>query len=190
MFGSLSVTAIFTALGVMIYLAVQKIPRCLRVRAHSKARQAAAPSYRNWDEMWTIVSVLVWAVVLFQPYNTRMIPEKDGMIYTAGSCYGDFPIHMQLAYAFTHGCNREISFHSMMSPIFAGETLTYPYLPDFHAAIFVQLFGTLRTGFFVPGYLMALSLWGLLFSFGLRLTRSRWAGFLTTLLVIGAGGLG
>ena len=127
---------------------------------------------------------------LFPLYSTRMIPEVHGMLWSGGSCYGDLPIHMQISNAFIHGCNMQISWSGMKSPIFAGERMTYPFLPDFHAAIVVAAGGTLRQGFLWPGFFMASALWALLFYFSLRVSRSALGASMSVLLTLFAGGLG
>ena len=68
--------------------------------------------------------------------------------------------------------------------------MTYPFLPDFHAALFVAMGGSLRWGFLLPGFLMAAALWALLYYFTVRVTRSPLGGIFAVLLTIGAGGLG
>ena len=112
------------------------------------------------------------------------------MIYSGGSCYGDLPIHMYLAESFLIGGNKHISWSGMTSPIFAGERLTYPFLPDFHAAIFRPLGDTLHEGFLYPSFMMATAMWGILYCFTVRVTGSRLGGALSVLLTIGAGGMG
>lgn len=83
------------------------------------------------------------AYVVWPLYNTRMIPEQHGFIWSGGSCYGDLPIHMQISNSFIFGCNTQVSWSGMVSPIFSGERMMYPFLPDFHAAIVVVAGGTL-----------------------------------------------
>lgn len=68
--------------------------------------------------------------------------------------------------------------------------MTYPFMPDFHAAIFVVAGGTLRQGFLWPGFAMAASLWALLFYFALRVSHSTLGALFAVLLTLGAGGLG
>jgi hypothetical protein len=140
---------------------------------------------------WVCIALEVClGLYLFPLYSTRMIPEVNGILMSGGSCYGDLPIHMQISNAFLFGCNQKISWSGMMSPIFAGERMTYPFLPDFHAAVVVAAGGTLRQGFLWPGFLMACALWALLFYFSLRVSRSVLGAALAVLLTIFAGGLG
>ena len=78
----------------------------------------------------------------------------------------------------------------MTSPVFAGEKMYYPFLPDFHAAVMKKLGGSLRESFLWTGFLMACSLFGFIYLLTVRLTRSRLGGVLAILLTIFAGGMG
>ena len=130
------------------------------------------------------------ALLLAPTYWRRMIPERDGRLVSGGSCYGDLPIHMTIANSLLVGCNTHVSLAGMQSPIFAGRRMTYPFLPDFHAAIVVTLGGSMRDGFLLPGLSLCLALWALLYFFALRVTRSRLGAVMAVLMVVGAGGLG
>lgn len=130
------------------------------------------------------------AAPMWTLYSTRMIPEQQGSLMSAGSCYGDLPIHMQIAESFLSGCNQDMSWGGLRSPIFWPEPLTYPFLPDFHAALLVRAGANMSSAFAVTGFLMASSLWVLLYSFTVRVTRSRLGGLLAVAMTICAGGLG
>jgi hypothetical protein len=78
----------------------------------------------------------------------------------------------------------------MQSPIFADRPLTYPYLPDFHAAVMVWHGASLRQVYFATGFLSLLSLVGLVFSWGTRVTGSRIAAVVGVFVLITLGGVG
>ena len=84
----------------------------------------------------------------------------------------------------------QVSLTRMHSPVFAGERLYYPFLPDFHAAVLKRTGGELRDGFLAPGFLLACSLWPLLYHLTVRVTRSRLAAVLGIALTVCAGGMG
>ena len=162
------------------------------------------PSFwRNWraildrglaqDRLDTLVAACLVGVlgVLFWPlYRSRMIPNIGGTIMSGGSCWADLPIHMHIAEAFLQGRNADISWGAMASPVFAGEHLYYPFLPDFHAAVMKQLGCELGDAFHWTGWLMAGSLWAFLYFLTVRVTRSRLGGLLAVVITIGAGGMG
>ena len=155
------------------------------------------------DDLLLFIVGAIATAVLGPLYSARMLAPGTGwaasLPTTAASCYGDLPIHMGLAQAFLVGCNTALawparlsdgSLPGMQSPIFAGEPLTYPYLPDFHAAIFVRLGGDLRQGFFVPGLALAVALTMLLAALARRVGRSRLGAVLAVAMTVCAGGLG
>lgn len=141
-------------------------------------------------DSFIIILTIVMGCLTYPLYHMRMIREVDGGLISANSCYGDLPIHMQIANSFLIGGNQNMSWGNLESPIFAKMPLTYPFLADFHAAIFVRLGGTLRMGFLYPGFLMTCSLWALLAAFTTRVSKSKFGALLGLFLTIGAGGLG
>jgi hypothetical protein len=46
---------------------------------------------------------------------------------------------------------QDISLADMQSPVFAGERFSYPFIPDFHAAVLVKQGLSLRWAFLLPG---------------------------------------
>ena len=137
--------------------------------------------------------MVVAALLLVPLYDTRMLKpegEDGGKIFSGGSCWADLPLHMTMAESFLHGRNQDVSWSQMVSPLFAGESLAYPFLPDFHAAVLVKIGTDLRWAFLITGLPLCLSLVALLYTFSLRLSRSPLAAVLAVLLVFGTGGMG
>jgi hypothetical protein len=132
----------------------------------------------------------VSSLFLVPLYSSRFIPEHDGKVWSGGSCWADLPIHMHIANSFLHGRSADVSWGGMQSPIFAGEPMAYPFLPDFHAAVLVKIGTTLRWGMMLPGLLLAISLMVLLATFTVRVTGSRVGSVLAILIAVGAGGMG
>lgn len=131
------------------------------------------------------------AVFVVPLFSTRMLPEKDGKIWSGGSCWADLPIHMTIAESFLSGRNQDVSWGGLHSPVFAGEGLAYPFMPDFHAAVMVRLGGCgLRHAFLLPGLALCFSLLALMYLLTVRVTKSRIGGLLSILLLLGAGGMG
>ncbi len=123
-------------------------------------------------------------------YLTRFFPEDEhGNVYSGGSCWADMPIHMHFANSFIYGRNQDVSW-SMQSPIFAGEAMTYPFIPDWHAGVLYWMGDNMRHAMMWPGMFMFFSMVGLLYCFTRRLSRSDVAAVLSTLVLIFAGGQG
>jgi hypothetical protein len=193
--GNLWAETIYVATALMLLAAYLRARDCLRGWRGMLAQWQSRGAGRV---VTPLDDVLAWAVTLAlgvpvaATYWHRMLPQDEhGNILAGGSCYGDLPIHMTLAQSFLVGVNQRIGWGSaMMSPIFAGEPLTYPFLPDFHAAVLVRLGASMRTAFLLPGLALALALFALLYYLTLRVTRSRVGGVLAILLTVCAGGMG
>jgi len=141
--------------------------------------------------LWTAALLAISAVVFYPLWDSHMLFQKeDGSVWTGGSCWADFPIHMHITQSMLHGRNKAISLAGMHSPIFADRPLTYPYLPDFHAAVMVWFGSTLRQVYFATGFLSFLALVGLVFSLGTRMTSSRVAAVAGVVCLVCLGGVG
>jgi hypothetical protein len=140
---------------------------------------------------WIFGLVIVAAGVFWPVWDSHMLYEKeDGSVWTGGSCWADFPIHMHILQSVLVGRNQAVSLTGMHSPIFADRPMSYPYLPDFHAAVIVWHGASVRQAFFATGFLSFLAFVGLLFSLGARLTSSRVAGVLGVAVLLCMGGVG
>lgn len=173
---------------ILAYIAYEHFPGFLK-----RIGPSVKKAFWGTDRIDTLFAgiVTVLSSLLFVPlYNSRFIPEHDGKVWSGGSCWADLPIHMHMAQAFLSGRNQDVSWGGMHSPIFAGEPMAYPFLPDFHAAVLVKLGTTIRWAMMLPGFLLAIALMVLLVTFTRRLTKSRLGGIFAILITIGAGGMG
>lgn len=159
--------------------------------------KAALPHIREERKTLTyfLPLVLTSAAAGFQLYSSRYINEdEDGNVWTGGATWADLPIHLHIANAFVHGRNRVVYFNGMHSPVFAGEAMKYPFLPDFHAAFLVKAGASMRDAMFIPGWLLFVSFVALLFLLNRRVLGSLAgasadrAALLSVLLVLFAGG--
>lgn len=151
--------------------------------------QSVVPEVKqNWM-LW--INLAVWGYVVQPLYRTRYLWEDEmGNVYSGGSCWADLSIHLHMAYSFIFGRNSDVSFYGLMSPIFAGEKMSYPFLPDWHAAVLFQLGSSMRHAMMNPGIAMFFSFVGLMFFLSKRLVRSSLAATVCIALVILAGGMG
>jgi hypothetical protein len=172
----------------LVWIAFEHTPSFRRKIGHSF--RAAVTGTGQIDSILTLGCVFVAALFLVPLYSSRFIPYHDGKVHSGGSCWADLPIHMHMAQSFLVGRNQDVSWGGMMSPVFAGEPMAYPFLPDFHAAVMVKWGSNLRWAMMLPGLLLALALIALFFTFTVRVTGSRLGGIFAILLAIGAGGMG
>jgi len=140
---------------------------------------------------WVLYATLTaWGFLMVPLYLTRFFPEDDqGNVYSGGSCWADMPIHMHFANSFIYGRNQDVSW-SMQSPIFAGEAMTYPFIPDWHAGVMYWMGDSMRHAMMWPGMFMFFSMIGLLFCFTRRMSRSDVAAVISTAVLVFAGGQG
>ena len=75
---------------------------------------------------------------------------------SSGTVFSDLPFHLGLITSFAYGGN---SYQpGMITPFYAGESLSYPIIPDFFSAVLVGCgFASLRVAIAVPTFLLLLS---------------------------------
>jgi hypothetical protein len=139
--------------------------------------------------IFSVVSVFVLFVVcaiLFWWVFGRAMFVRGGQIFTGvDNNLGDLPFHLSIITGFVYGEN-----FPPIHPEYAGARLTYPFIVDFVAAMFVRAGATLESTLFLENFVLALALVGLLYRFALKLTRDRVAALITPALALLSGGLG
>jgi hypothetical protein len=115
----------------------------------------------------------------------QVMLERAGEIYTIENNGGDLPLHIGIMSGFVHGTN-----FPPEHPEFAGARFTYPFLPDFIAALFARAGASLQGSMFLENFVLALALLGLLHYWVLNLTRDALAAFISPVLILFSGGLG
>eukprot|EP01138_Halocafeteria_seosinensis_P008808 gb/GECG01009003.1/.p1 GENE.gb/GECG01009003.1/~~gb/GECG01009003.1/.p1 ORF type:complete len:839 (+),score=58.98 gb/GECG01009003.1/:1-2517(+) len=159
-----------------------------RKQAPILLHNAIAEAKSQWM-LW--LNIIVWGYFVVPLFQTRFIPEDEkGNVYSGGSCWSDLSIHLHMAYSFIYGRNQDVSFFDLSSPIFAGAKMSYPFLPDWHAAVLYWMGSSMRHAMMDPGIAMFFSLVGLLFLLGKRLVRTDFASTVGIMLTILAGGMG
>ncbi len=124
--------------------------------------------------------VLCWLVFAGAMYET-----PEGIYTSLDNNIGDLPFHTSIITGFVYGENFPPEHTE-----FAGVRLTYPFLVDFVAAMFVRAGASLAGALFWQNMTLALALVVLLRRFALKLTGDRVAAFFAPPLVLFNGGLG
>jgi hypothetical protein len=125
------------------------------------------------------------AFVFWQVFGRAMF-VRNGEVFTGvDNNLGDLPFHLSIITGFVYGEN-----FPPVHPEYAGARLTYPFIVDFVAAMFVRAGATLEDALFLENFVLALALVGLLYRFALLLTRDRVAALITPALALFSGGLG
>lgn len=131
-----------------------------------------------------IVLLLLLAPVYWRLLSVQVYQPGDGGIYS-GSAGNDLNFHAALISSFHFGQNFPPKY-TLLPP----ETLLYPFMPDFHAAILIAGGLSLRSAIILTALLLGAVIAGLFYSFALRIARSQKVATLATLLFLLNGGLG
>ncbi|MFL6253545.1 MAG: hypothetical protein ACJ74T_00845 [Pyrinomonadaceae bacterium] len=129
---------------------------------------------------YMITALLFWLVYARAMYQTPL-----GIFTGVDTNLGDMPFHLAVVTGFAYGEN-----FPPQHPEFAGVRLTYPFVVDFVAAMFVRAGAGLEGALFWQSFAMIMSLVGLLHRWALKLTRVRLAALMVPPLVLLSGGLG
>jgi hypothetical protein len=128
--------------------------------------------------------LLLLAPIYWRLLSVQMFSRGEGGLYS-GSAGNDLNFHAALISSFRYGQNFPPTY-----PLLPPERLSYPFLPDFHAAILMAGGLSLRSAMIVTALILGAVIAGLLYALALRITRSSRAATLATLLFLLNGGLG
>ncbi|HEU4595794.1 MAG TPA: hypothetical protein VFS10_11690 [Pyrinomonadaceae bacterium] len=132
-----------------------------------------------------VVFYIAAAFLFWLVFDRAMYVNAGGVFTGVDNNIGDLPFHLSIITGFAYGEN-----FPPQHPEFAGVKLTYPFIVDFMAAMFVRAGATLEGALFWQNFVLALSLTGLLHRWAWKLTRVRAAALITPALVILSGGFG
>lgn len=200
----------FAALGLVGFILASFFgltPLTLVVSALITASPLALLLQREWreqaardaSEMWRRVrgekgrdrkrGMLVFyagVALLFWLLFGRVMYVRGGEVFTGVETnLGDLPFHISIITGFAFGDN-----FPPQHTEFAGVRLTYPFLVDFVAAMFVRAGASLRGALFWENFVLALALVGLLHRWAWKLTREHAAAMLVPVITLLSGGLG
>lgn len=170
---TLVLTATVTALPLLLLLGDD-----WRRTIKADARQLLSRSHTSVGA----VGVALGASLIF----SFAIYERDGGIFTGfDNNLGDLPFHVGIITGFAKGEN-----FPPQHTEYAGVRLTYPFLIDFIAALFVRAGATLQGALLLENVLLIFAFIGTLYAFARELTGEKTAARLSILLVLLSGGLG
>ena len=175
-------TAVATVLillagGAVSYRSLKQI--ATSIRSFDRSRLRTVESIGLGIVLVTFCPVLWW---LFSSHT--FLSGSDG-IYSGGSAFYDLSFHATLASSFLYGDN-----FPAMYPLLAGETLRYPFLPDFHAATLMAGGLSMRSAFLCTELPLAIVIIVIFYRLALRMTLSVKAAVLAVALFLLNGGLG
>jgi hypothetical protein len=114
-------------------------------------------------------------------FVTQSFPLKQDGLYTGGAMFGDMPFHLSMITGFLYGDNFPPTYR-----LFPPDPLTYPFLPDFQAAVLMKLGVSINAALVMTGVPLALALTGL--PLPGEAFASHWqAAILATFFLLGGG---
>ncbi|HWS86635.1 MAG TPA: hypothetical protein VN282_06710 [Pyrinomonadaceae bacterium] len=140
---------------------------------------------REGAALGTFVFYAVAALLFWLVYARAMYQTPEGIFTGVDTNIGDMPFHLAVVTGFVYGEN-----FPPQHPEFAGAGLTYPFVVDFVAAMFVRAGASLEGALFWQSYATIMAVVGLLHRWALKLTRERLAALAVPALVLLSGGLG
>ncbi len=182
---SLALSGAFAAAPLLL-LRSKELRARVRADLHAAARDVRRALTLSDARLAATLLLLVAAVlVLWAVFGRATYARAEGVFTGLENNIGDLPFHVGIISGFVYGEN-----FPPQHPEFAGARLTYPFLVDFAAAMFVRAGASLESSLFWQNILLAVALVGLLWRWAAELTRERVAALLTPALVLLNGGLG
>ncbi|HEX8635226.1 MAG TPA: hypothetical protein VF703_13850 [Pyrinomonadaceae bacterium] len=186
-----------TPASLIISAAIVAAPLALLAKSdwRERVRFDAARAWRDVTDVVTrpqaattgaLIFFVACAFLFWRVYSRAMF-VRGGEIFTGvDNNLGDLPFHLSIITGFVYGEN-----FPPVHPEYAGARLTYPFIVDFVAAMFVRAGATLEGALFLENFVLALALVGLLYRFALKLTGGdRTAALIAPALALLSGGLG
>jgi hypothetical protein len=178
---SLALSALIVALPLAVLAT-----RAWRERVLFDIRAGARELARGeWRTLWPLALLLVTGVMFWFVFDRAFFAQQGALLTGVENNLGDLPFHLAIIEGFVRGAN-----FPPQHPEFAGARLTYPFIVDFIAAMFVRGGAALTGALFWENLMLALALTGLLYRFALKLTRVRAAAVISVALTLLSGGLG
>lgn len=134
---------------------------------------------------YLLILLVFIGIILGLLFHTHIIPSIDGDLYTGESTYGDLPFHLSTISSIAYAQN-----FPPQNPFYSGEQLVYPYFINFFSAILVYEGLSPRLSIIIPGMLLGLSIFVLIYDFAFTLTRSVIKSILSAVFYFFNGGLG
>jgi len=137
--------------------------RCAKAGGLSSVGGAMLESL--FSDLWLLVlSALALAYFGVVFYIHSLYRDERGALWSGGAMWSDLAFHLNVISGFLYGVNRELSlFTRPQSLIFSGHALSYPFIPDYHAASLVAAGAMdVRWAIMLPSILVMLSLFVLL----------------------------
>lgn len=135
--------------------------------------------------LFVIVFVLIGTMFWSLLYSHYLLPQPDG-IYSAGSVWGDINVHMAMTMNIVE---RGLRPTLDSNPLYAGISVSYPFLPNYLSALLVRLGLSLRWAFIWPSFLCIMAFTAAMYFVTESISRSRLGAALVPVLFFVNGSL-
>jgi hypothetical protein len=126
-----------------------------------------------------IVTTIFWLII----WTKVLVVEPKGWFSACYNCWGDWSAHLTYTSSFAYSNNWPPEL-----PVFSGHKFTYPFFIDLISAGLVKLGFDLPSALVLPGFVLSITLTGLIYYLGKTLTRSRLAAVFSVVLFLGNAG--
>ena len=130
-------------------------------------------------------SLLVLGIFIVVFFFKSIYVNENGIIAGNRLVCTDWPVHIAIISSFVHGNN-----FPPQNPLYAGQTISYPFFADFLSAVLQVLGASLKTSLIIPGIILGISVIVLIYFLGIILTGSKKTAIVGLFIGIFWGGLG
>ncbi|KKR58200.1 MAG: hypothetical protein UU05_C0006G0005 [Candidatus Curtissbacteria bacterium GW2011_GWA1_40_47] len=130
-------------------------------------------------------SLLVLGIFIVVFFFKSIYVNENGIIAGNRLVWTDWPVHIAIISSFVHGNN-----FPPQNPLYAGQTISYPFFADFLSAVLQVLGASLKTSLIIPGIILGISVIVLIYFLGIILTGSKKTAIVGLFIGIFWGGLG
>lgn len=159
--------AVAIALGIVCFFLNKKNARCYKLR----------------KDIYPLIPLIAVFVVGCYLFSTHILLPKNGDLYVGQTTYGDLSMHLGFITSIA-----EQGFFPPEYSIFAGHSMSYPFMCETSSSSLLLIGSSLRTAYLLPAiWAYALVILGVYNLFELWLKRKGRSVFATLLFFIGGG---
>lgn len=160
-------------------------PRAITQRWHREWRDLLDPRARR--RLIALAAITSCAIAFFAALfaHSLQVDRAGNLVAGFPTVWADWSQHLTTATSFAVGQNLP-----PRNPLFSGETLRYPFLPDFQSATLLTLGASLPAALALPGAALAVVVTLLLVVLAVRLGATLAVGSVAAAICIVGGGLG
>ncbi len=137
---------------------------------------------RFLENYWSLIILILFFSCLFGSLlSSHILLEKNGILYSSGSTWGDLPFHLSLINSF-----KERGFLTTLKnfPLYYQEQTRYPFVFDYLSTLLLGLGLNLRWAIIFPTFITLIVLIILIYFLTYKITKSKLAAFFSPILFV------